>query len=323
MMRERGMAESHSRPGHSKPGHSKYGAGQAIGPRTAPVAARAANGFAAVLALLLTSPGFAAEKRPAPPGKLTIVSAEILDSENGYPVPADSVFFPGETVHLRFRVDGYTRGEYDRVKLSYRLDSFGPAGNRFVMAESGKIDTELAPQDENWKPIIRHSPALPHHAGTGDYRVALHVVDELSQAKAEYELLIHVRGEDIEAASRLTIRNFSLAKVEGGAAVPDALFEPGKTIYGSFFITGYRTSRDNRFEIDAELRFVNEDGKVLFRFEPDGETGSPFYPRLWLPGSFKLELDKTLPPGNYALILRVNDKLGKANYQTRKSFQVR
>jgi len=168
------------------------------------------------------------QRNKKPPKPFSITQADILDSENGYPIPLDSDFFPGETVHLRFLVDGYSRGEFDRVWITWRIDSFGPSGDRFVMAEAGSVDTELAPQDKNWRPIIRHSPAIPDHAEEGLYIVTVRVTDELKPATVERKVAIRVRGESIAPGRELTIRRFVLTRTEGGAPYEQALFWSGR-----------------------------------------------------------------------------------------------
>ena len=259
------------------------------------------------------------QKTPKP---FSITQAEILDSENGYPIPLDSDFFPGETVHLRFLVDGYSRGEFDRVWITWRIDSFGPSGDRFVMAEAGSVDTELAPQDKNWRPIIRHSPAIPDHAEEGLYTVTVRVTDELKPVTVECKVAIRVQGESVSPGRELTIRRFVLTRTEGGAPYAQALFRPGDTIWGEFFITGYRLTETNSFDVHATLQFLDNEGKVLFNFRPQDEQGAPFYPRRWLPATFRLDLDKTLLPGRYQIALRINDRLGEQTYEERKSFGV-
>lgn len=281
--------------------------------------------LAGVLAgLVYTNPAEAQRRRrkKKPPEPFAITQADILDSEDGYPIPLDSAFFPGETVHLRFYVDGYSRGEYDRVWITWRIDSFGPSGDRFVMAETGSVDTELAPQDKNWRPIIRHSPAIPDHAEAGVYTVTVRVTDELKAATVERKVAIRVRGESVAPGRELTVRRFVLTKTEGGAPYEQALFEPGDTIWGGFFITGYRLTETNSFDIHATLQFLDHEGKVLYNFRPQDEQGAPFYPRRWLPATFRLALDKALLPGRYQIALRINDRLGEQTYEARKPFWV-
>ncbi|MCY4585367.1 MAG: hypothetical protein OXB98_04935 [Bryobacterales bacterium] len=271
--------------------------------------------------LVYTNPA-EAQRRQKPPKPFSITQADILDSENGYPIPLDSDFFPGETVHLRFLVDGYSRGEFDRVWITWRIDSFGPSGDRFVMAEAGSVDTELAPQDKNWRPIIRHSPAIPGHAEEGLYTVTVRVTDELKPVTVERKVAIRVHGESVSPGRELTIRRFVLTRTEGGAPYEQALFRPGDTIWGEFFITGYQLTETNSFDVHATLQFLDNEGKVLFNFRPQDEQGAPFYPRRWLPATFRLDLDKTLLPGRYQIALRINDRLGEQTYEERKTFGV-
>lgn len=279
---------------------------------------------AVLVGLLLTTPVEAQRRKRAKkePKPFAISQADILDSQDGYPVPLDSAFFPGETVHLRFLVDGYTRGGYDRVWLTWNIDSFGPAGDRFVMAETGSIDTELAPQDRNWKPIIRHSPTIPPHAEGGKYRVTVLVTDQLKDVTVKGELLIHVRADQVQTASDLTVRSFTISKTEGGPAYTERLFEPGDTVWGQFFITGYKLSDDNAFDVHASLQFLDHEGKLLYDFVPQGQGGSPFYARRWLPAVFRLDLDENLLPGSYQIALKLDDRLGKQTYAARESFRV-
>ena len=279
-------------------------------------------GIIAALAYAPTAEAQRRKRKKEPPKPFAITKADILDSENGYPIPLDSFFYPGETVYLRFLVDGYSRGEYDRVWLTWRIDSVGPTGDRFVMAETGGIDTELAPQDRQWRPLIRHAPVIPPHAEAGDYNVTVQVTDQLKNVTVEHKMAIRVRGESVAPGKELTIRRLVLMKTEGGAPYEEALFEPGDTIFGEFFITGYRLTDANSFDVHAGLQFLDQEGEVLFDFPQQDQQGASFYPRRWLPATFQLDLDETLTPGSYQIALKIDDRLGEQIYETRKSFRV-
>src|SRR5688500_10894744 len=129
-----------------------------MSPRFKPLPSGPAS--ALLLALLAAIAPLAAgqSKQAQAAPEISVVRADILDKEDGYPVDPESTFMPGETVFILFNVGGFTRAQYDRVKLHWQIDSFGPQGERFVEATTGKIDSELAPQDASWLPIIRHSP---------------------------------------------------------------------------------------------------------------------------------------------------------------------
>jgi hypothetical protein len=261
------------------------------------------------------------EKKPEP--QLSIAAADILDSDDGYPVNAESVFYPGEKVFLLFKVAGYTRGQYDSVRVSWRIDSFGPQGERFVTAEKGSIDLELAPQDEKWMPIIRHSPMIPPHAGAGVYKVILTVTDELAEKEITKEVPIHVGGMRVEGADSLTVRGVTFHRTKEGEKLPDAIYRPGDTVWVNFYITGYQLADDNSFDVASEVRMVSEDGDVVLSFEPERAQDATFYPRRWLPANLRLDLDRTIPPGKYTLLVLLHDRLAEKTHQSSYTFTVR
>jgi hypothetical protein len=260
-------------------------------------------------------------KKPEP--QFSIATADILDSEDGYPVDPESVFYPGEKVFLLFKVAGYTRGQYDHVKVSWRIDSFGPQGERFVTAEKGGVDLELAPQDEKWMPIIRHSPMIPPHAGEGIYKVVLTVTDGLAEKEISKEIPIHVAGARVEGADSLTVRGLTFHRTKDGEKLPAAVYRPGDTVWVNFYITGYQLAEDNSFDVASEVRMVSEDGDVVLSFEPEREQDATFYPRRWLPASLRLDLDRTIPPGKYTLLVLLHDRLAEKTHQSSHSFTVR
>ena len=57
---------------------------------------------------------------------LILVNLDFLDSLDGYAIPRDSRFLPGESVYVYFQIKGYQVSNDYRVKLQYRLFS-GPA----------------------------------------------------------------------------------------------------------------------------------------------------------------------------------------------------
>ncbi len=254
---------------------------------------------------------------------LELVNLDLLDSRDGYAIPADSRYFPGETIHLYFRIKGYRVSSDYRVDLEYRLAALDPAGRRIYGAEGGRFDTELAPQDDDWMPVVRYSPEIPDHAGGGTYKIEIEVKDRLAGAEIRAAVPVFVDGSRVEASDRLTIRNFGFAKLAGGARLEEPLYRAGEEIWAEFYITGYETREDNTFDVESDMRVIDDEGKTLFEFDSRGETGSPFYPRLWLPAKFRLDLEKTIPRGRYTVVLNVRDNIGQAAFTERRSFEVR
>ncbi len=286
---------------------------------------RAIETVALLLALVLAPAAFAqrAERASKPEPQLSVATADILDSEDGYPVNAESLFYPGEKIFLLFKVAGYTRGQYDRVNVSWRIDSFGPQGERFVTAEKGGVDLELAPQDEKWMPIIRHSPMIPPHAGAGVYKVILTVTDELAEKEVTKEVAIHVGGARVEGSDSLTVRGLTFHRTKDGEKLPVAVYRPGDTVWVNFYITGYHLADDNSFDVASEVRMVSEDGDVVLSFEPEREQDATFYPRRWLPANLRLDLDPAVPPGKYTLLVLLHDRLAEKTHQSSYTFTVR
>ena len=132
---------------------------------------------AAALAALALSPcARADETASATAASLELVNLDLLDSRDGYAIPADSRYFPGETVHLYFQIKGYRVSNDYRVNLEYRLEALDPDGKRIYGAEGGRFDTDLAPQDEEWMPVVRYSPEIPARtAGGGTYKIEIEV----------------------------------------------------------------------------------------------------------------------------------------------------
>ena len=254
---------------------------------------------------------------------LSIVRLDLLDRAGGYAIPTDSVYYPGEVIYLAFNISGYTVDEDYNIRLKYKIHTVGPAGRAFSTSEGGAFAHELAPQDDGWEPSVRFSAKLPDHAGSGYYMVFIEVTDEIADETVKAEVAAAVEGEDVETSADLTVRNFGFSLTDGGQQLDKPYYSGGDSIWAWFYITGYATRDDNTYEVESELRVVNGKGETMYAFEPKGEKGSPFYPRLWLPAKFRLDLEKTIPSGAYTVLLSVRDKVGKTSYEGRHTFVVR
>ena len=261
----------------------------------------------------------AAEEQP----KFRLVSVDLLDSRGGYAIPADSVFYPGEKVHLGFKIAGYSIDEDYRIHLTWRAEAMGPGGTRFAPSEGGEFAVELAPQDENWEPSVEYSAEIPPHAGSGVYRLLISVTDVKASETLEREIALQVEGGDVEISDSLSVRNFVYTMTEGGTVLDKPVFGRGDTVFASFYITGYKTDEENRYDVESNLRVINGEGETVLALNPPGEKGSPFFPRLWLPAKFRLDLDRTIPPGGYTVLLEVKDNVGGKSLQTEEKFQVK
>ncbi len=280
---------------------------------------------ALALALAQAAPSAAQPSDPAAEAEqgLALVNLDLLDRRDGYAIPADSRFLPGETIHVYFQIGGYQVGPEFRISLSYEMRALDPEGRSFFAAEGGEIDVELAPQDENWMPVVRYSPRIPDHAGGGTYSIQITVRDELADSGVSVRLPIAVDGSRVQSADQLLVRNFGFSRAEGGDLLEAPVFDAGEEIWADFFITGYKTREDNTYQVESDAWVQDAEGEKLFDFKPAGEAGSPFYPRLWLPARLRLQLDESIPPGRYAVVLRLRDMVGGVDAVEHYDFRIR
>ncbi len=255
--------------------------------------------------------------------RFRLVAVDLLDSQGGYAIPADSVFYPGEKVHLGFKIAGYAVDDKYNIHLTWRAEAVGPNGVRFAPAEGGEFAAELAPQDEDWEPSVEYSATIPFHAGSGIYRLQVAVTDHKGSETLEREIPVRVEGEDVEVSDSLSVRNFVYTMTEGGTVLEEPVFRRGDTVYASFYITGYQTDEENRYDVESNLRVIDTEGKTVLALAPPGEKGAPFFPRLWLPAKFRLDLDRTIPPGRYVVQLEIKDNVGGETLLAEENFRVK
>src|SRR5579863_4122713 len=103
----------------------------------------------------------------------SIIRPAISDREGGAQFPPDAVHQPGETMFFSFQVDGFTPSSADRIHLSYKLDAYDPEGVRIMAPVSAEIEESLAPEDKNWKPVVRQEIVVPPLAGSGTYKISI------------------------------------------------------------------------------------------------------------------------------------------------------
>jgi hypothetical protein len=269
--------------------------------------------------LLGQDPAHPAEEQPG----LRLVSVDLLDSRGGYAIPPDSVFYPGEKVHLGFKIAGYTVDDDYRIQVTWRADALAPNGVHFAPSEGGEFAVELAPQDEHWEPSVEYAAEIPQHAGSGVYQLKISVTDVKASQTLEREVPLRVEGEDVEISDSLSIRNFVFTMTEGGTVLQKAVFGRGATVFASFYITGYKTDEENRYDVVSNLKVINAEGETVLALDPPGEKGAPFFPRLWLPAKFRLDLERSITPGVYTVQLEVKDNVGGKSLLTEEKFQVK
>lgn len=273
--------------------------------------------------LLLFAIAAAAFSAPAP---LTIVKPVVTDIEDGPAVASDFTFVPGQFVYVKFQISGFKASEEHKIQLSYKTDVLDPKGVHVVETMADKVDTTLAPEDKNWKPVARHQFLIPPIAPSGNYKVVIQVADELAQgAAATQEIPFKVRGGvDVEPSDTLAIRNFHFYRGEDDRrALTIAAYKPGDTLWARFDIVGYKFGPHNAIDADYGISVLAADGKVLYTQEKAAEEKtSSFYPKAYIPGSMNLSLQSNIPLGHYSIVLTARDHIGNQTCEAKGDFSI-
>lgn len=273
--------------------------------------------------------GLWAQEKPAPPG-LAIVEATISQYEDGTPVPATYRHFPGETVFLAFRIQGYQREEKQDerkfLKLNWRVELRDPANRLVVQPKTGKVDAELAEQDKEWKPKQRWEGLLPPLIPSGDYQLVITLTDEYAKKEVSRTLTLPVKGYDVEPSRELTVRNIRYYRSEPSSQqepLEVAAYRPGDTVWAQFDIAGFRLGEHNRFEVSYGIEVFRASGQSLYKEEEAARLAEAnFYPKHALPGAFSLTLTPDLAKGPYTVLVRVKDLAGNQSFETKTGFTV-
>jgi hypothetical protein len=256
---------------------------------------------------------------------LAIVKLSVSDTEDGPAVPAAFTFVPGQFLFLSFQIGGYKVSAEQKIHLSYTLDALDPKGVRLMETVASSVDTTLAAEDKNWKPKIRQQVLLPPLAGSGAYKIALQVTDDLDAgAKVSQEVPFEVRGRDVAPSDTLVVRNFNFYRgEEDREPLAVAAYKPGDTLWARFDITGYKLGAGNAVDVDYGISVLAPSGKALYTQDKAAEEkSSSFYPKIYVPGSMNLSLQSTIRPGRYAIALTVRDHTGNQNCEAKAEFTI-
>lgn len=262
----------------------------------------------------------------APQKPLSIQNVAVAQYEDGPPLPASSYYLAGETVFLSFQVAGYRKTGEDepKIRLSWRVEAKDPAGIPIVAPAAGKIEAALSQEDKNWMPKAREAIQVPPFGPTGTYHLAIVVKDELANAEVRAEREFQVHGQDVEPSPTLVLRKIHFYRTEQDKeplALP--VYRPGDAVWIRFEIVGFKLGEQNRFEVAYGITVLRASGDVLFQ-QPEAavERDHSFYPRHYVPAALSLNLTKDLAPGQYTVVLTVEDKVGGQKCEERQTFGV-
>jgi hypothetical protein len=260
----------------------------------------------------------------APPKSFKIVDAGIHQTEDGPLVEKGAAFGPGEVIFFSCRLDGYQSSAAHKVAIQYEFSAVDPAGVPVVEPVKGKIDTELALEDKEWKPKIRQSVLVPPLAESGIYKMRFSAKDELSGAVASTEAAFEVHGHAVEPSATLVVRNFRFYRTEDAAEpLKLAAYRPGDTIWARFDITGYQLGAGNQRDVAYILSVSGPGGRVLLApREPTVDKGSSFYPMRYVPCVISLNLQPNIRPDEYTITVTALDRIGNQTYELKQTFRV-
>ncbi len=263
----------------------------------------------------------AAEKR----SQLAIHRPFLHQYEDGPLLRGDEADFgAGETAFFSLDVSGYKKTDADHIRLAWEIKCTDPSGILVVAPASGKVDTDVSPEDRHWMPRIRQTIELPPLAPPGVYHVMAKVHDEVSGQSVDADVPFHVHGRSVETSDTLTVRNFHFYRSENDTEpLATAAYKPGDSVWARFDITGYKLGPENSFDVSYGLSEIRPDGKPGFS-QPDAANlkDHSFYPQRYAPAGLSLTLPANVVKGPHTIILTVTDKIGNQKYEIPEKFDV-
>ena len=255
---------------------------------------------------------------------LAIVKPSISDMEDGPAVPSTFTFVAGQFLFLSFEIGGYKASPEQKLHLTAKVDALDPKGVLLAEPVASTVDTTLAAEDKNWKPKVRTQILLPPLAGSGVYKIAIEVKDDLAGTTATQEMKFEVRGRDVAPSDTLVVRNFHFYRGEEDRdPLAVAAYKPGDTLWARFDITGYKFGPANSIDVDYGISVIAPSGKVLYTQEKsDEEKSSSFYPKAYVPCTMNLSLQRTIRPGQYTIVVTPRDHIGKQTFEAKETFTI-
>ncbi|MEZ5355703.1 MAG: hypothetical protein R2762_23970 [Bryobacteraceae bacterium] len=259
---------------------------------------------------------------------LSISESTVSVVEDG-PGVADSFRFQqGETVFYRAKVVGYGRRKDDNdresMTVNWKVEVFDSAGVALAPAKADKVDVDLAPQDKEWVPKIRHDFALPPLLDPGTYKIVMTVQDEVAGTTATRETTFGVRGRTVESSDVLVAAGFRFLRTEqDGKALAPPVYRAGDPVWARFDITGYKFGEGNQYEVSYGLEVFDATGKSIYQ-EPEAarEADQSFYRKRYVPGVLNLRPSADIAKGEYTIALRVKDAIGGVEQESRHTFRI-
>ena len=253
-----------------------------------------------------------------------MIEAGLHETEDGALIAPGTTFTPGEVIFFSCRLDGFQVSKDKKVAIQYEITAVDPNGVPIIEPASGKVDVELAPEDKQWKPKIRQTVLVPPLADSGVYKIRVSAKDTLGNAEASFESPFEVRGRAVEPSETLVVRNFQFYRTEDDPKpLAVAAYRPGDTVWARFDITGYKLGPGNKRDVAYTVSVTGEEGRVLLPpGEPNADQRASFYPERYVPCTISLNLQKTVRPAEYTVLIRTEDRIGSQSSEWKQAFRV-
>lgn len=164
-----------------------------------------------LVALALSAAILPALAAKGPKQPLGIANTAFQQYEDGPRMPSDMGYGAGELAFFTFEIAGYQKSEKDHIQLVWDWKCLDPSGIPLVEPVSGKVDTEVSPEDKDWLPRVRQNFEIPSYAPSGVYHLLIFVKDELASAATNVDLQFRVRGHNTGPTDKLAVRSFSVS----------------------------------------------------------------------------------------------------------------
>lgn len=236
---------------------------------------------------------------------------------NAARIVGDRQLPPGSVVSIAANVLGLTSTKQkEQQKLSY------VATLNLLDAQGQVKRTQTQPVEQMLLftppsvPLFRHLQ-LPKDLAAGAYQVKLHVLDRVNKATKETSLPLRV------APTKFAIYNPMLLD---GAGLPRREFLAGEQILARFSLQGFAT-RKERADLVVDLAIAGPNGGVYFAKQAAAESKGIVARQAAHAGRFPVDLPLTLPnlaaEGEYRVVLRAFDRIGKQRAVREYAFQLR
>ena len=253
---------------------------------------------------------------------LAVTDIKLHQYEDGPALAPSYRFTAGENVALSFRVSGFKPAPDKQVKLAYTIESVDEEGTALAPPREGSVDVELADEDKDWLPKLRHEAMVPDTPAPGRHQFRIRVRDLVAGAEATATVAFDVRGKKVERSATLGVQNFGFFRSED-SPTPAPSFRPGDTVWARFDITGYKHGEKNLYDIRYGVALRDAAGKELFRQDNGAaQSDSSFYPRRWLNAALSINLDRNIRAGEYTLTVFLLDPIGRQTAEASHRFQV-